>query len=128
MASETIRYRTRRMLADALMEVMRGKQLDEITIADIVRACDVSRKAFYYHFEDIYDLANWTLQEEWKEMRPVSNEELNTSLETLIDYLQQNRSFCPIHYEFVTKIQDRKPVYGSYHGCDQSETWRAWIV
>ena len=94
MASEAIRYRTRRMLADALMEVMRGKQLDEITIADIVRTCGVSRKAFYYHFEDIYDLANWALQEEWKEMRPASNEELITLLQAMIDSIQQNRSFC----------------------------------
>jgi len=82
------------MLADALMEVMHEKQLDQITIADIVRTCGVSRKAFYYHFEDIYDLANWALQEKWKEIGPVPNEELMTSLQALIDYIQQNRSFC----------------------------------
>lgn len=94
MASETIRYRTKRMLADALQEVMRRKQLDQITIADIIKTCGVSRKAFYYHFEDIYDLTNWALQEEWEKMSNRSGTDLAGSLQLLIDYFQNNRPFC----------------------------------
>lgn len=94
MASEKIRYRTKRMLADALQQVMRTKHLDQITIADIVKECGVSRKAFYYHFEDIYDLTRWILEEEWKEIGETTGEDLQTSLQELISYVEENRLFC----------------------------------
>ena len=39
------------------------KKLSKITINDIASECNISRMTFYYHFQDIYDLAEWTLEE-----------------------------------------------------------------
>ena len=54
---------TKQALSNALKELLQKKQITKITINDITEACGISRMTFYYHFKDIYDLADWTLQE-----------------------------------------------------------------
>ena len=54
---------TKQALANALKQLLQKKQITKITINDIAEACGISRMTFYYHFKDIYDLADWTLQE-----------------------------------------------------------------
>ena len=54
---------TKQALANALKQLLQKKQITKITINDITEACGISRMTFYYHFKDIYDLADWTLQE-----------------------------------------------------------------
>lgn len=45
--------------AVSLMKMLDSKPLDNITITDIVNDCNVSRQAFYYHFNDIYAIVGW---------------------------------------------------------------------
>ena len=54
---------TKQALANALKQLLQKKQITKITINDITETCGISRMTFYYHFKDIYDLADWTLQE-----------------------------------------------------------------
>ena len=55
---------TKRMLSMSLKKLLSKTTLDSITIQDITDDAEVSRKTFYYHFQDIYDLLDWTLQED----------------------------------------------------------------
>jgi AcrR family transcriptional regulator len=57
---------TKHALADALKELLNTRTLDQLTIQDVADAASVSRKTFYYHFHDIYDLVEWMMVEEWK--------------------------------------------------------------
>ena len=50
---------TKQLLADALRRLLQTKRYADITVADIVRECGVSRYTFYYHFKDKQDLVNW---------------------------------------------------------------------
>ena len=43
---------------------MKKKSLSKISISEIVKECQINRKTFYYHFEDIYDLLEWHLEQE----------------------------------------------------------------
>ena len=49
---------TKQALANALKQLLQKKQITKITINDIAEACGISRMTFYYHFKDIYDLAD----------------------------------------------------------------------
>ena len=51
-------------VADALLELIRRKDADKITVKDLVEVCGISRQTFYYHFKDIYDLVEWSCQED----------------------------------------------------------------
>lgn len=52
---------TKRALADSLKRLLAKKPLDRITVTDIAEDCGVNRQTFYYHFKDIYDLAEWVV-------------------------------------------------------------------
>ena len=48
--------KTEHALARALKEMMSSQPLDNISVLEISNKCGVSRKTFYYHYHDIYDL------------------------------------------------------------------------
>lgn len=50
---------TKYALAASLKNLLLRKPLTKITINDITEDCGISRMTFYYHFKDIYDLAEW---------------------------------------------------------------------
>lgn len=45
--------RSRRMLQRALVELLQEKELDKITVTDIVTRADINRGTFYAHYADI---------------------------------------------------------------------------
>ena len=55
---------TKRALAASLKSLLAKKPLDKITVIDIAEDCGVNRQTFYYHFQDIYDLIDWTFVSE----------------------------------------------------------------
>ena len=48
--------KTEHRLAQALKEMLAKVPLESISVTSLSERCDVSRKTFYYHFHDIYDL------------------------------------------------------------------------
>ncbi len=46
-------------IADTLNEILQHKELDKITVKELVDACKISRQTFYYHFQDIMDVVEW---------------------------------------------------------------------
>ena len=53
--------KTKFQLADALFSILEKKNLDKITISELAEECGLNRMTFYYHFQDIYDLLEWTI-------------------------------------------------------------------
>lgn len=47
-------------VAAAFLEMAARKDVDKITVKDLVEACGISRQTFYYHFRDIVDVLEWT--------------------------------------------------------------------
>ena len=83
---------TKKLLADTLKAAMQEKPFSKITVSEIIHACNVNRKTFYYHFEDIFDLLKWTFQQEAAELvkyfeMVVSAEEAITFI---MDYVERN--------------------------------------
>jgi probable dihydroxyacetone kinase regulator len=55
---------TKRALSQSLKKLLANKPLDKITVTDIVEDCGVNRQTFYYHFQDMADLVEWTCLED----------------------------------------------------------------
>ena len=64
MKHEEISMQTKRALAASLRRIMTRKSFSKITVSEIIADCGVNRKTFYYHFEDIYALLHWMLEQE----------------------------------------------------------------
>lgn len=56
---------TKHTLAQSLKQLMRVRPFAKISVGDICQQCGVSRKSFYYHFQDKYDLMNWVFHIEF---------------------------------------------------------------
>ena len=50
---------TKQLLAQSLKTLMACQPFAKISVGDICAQCGMSRKSFYYHFQDKYDLMNW---------------------------------------------------------------------
>ncbi|MBB6624734.1 TetR/AcrR family transcriptional regulator C-terminal domain-containing protein [Clostridium gasigenes] len=55
---------TKKALAQSLKNLMLTIPLSKITVNDIVNDCEVNRRTFYYHFQDIYNLLEWIFKNE----------------------------------------------------------------
>lgn len=92
MRNEEISLRTKKALAEALKKAMKSKKFSAITISEIVEACEVNRKTFYYHFQDIYGLLKWVIEQEAIEV--VKNfdfiADTEKALRFIMDYVDKN--------------------------------------
>ncbi|MGN1167146.1 MAG: TetR/AcrR family transcriptional regulator C-terminal domain-containing protein [Lachnospiraceae bacterium] len=85
---------TKKALASALKELMNEKSFEKISVKDICTKCDMSRKSFYYHFKDKYDLANWIFDVEFiSKTQNNAYDNVWKFLKVLNDYLYENRDF-----------------------------------
>lgn len=55
---------TKKVFADALKKLVMKKSFSKVTVSELIRECQVNRKTFYYHFQDLNDLLKWTLEQE----------------------------------------------------------------
>ena len=85
---------TKQELSAALKKMMETRPLNRITVRELVEACGVNRKTFYYHFEDIFALLKWTLEQEAMshfEKYDLVNENAS-AVEFVMDYINENLS------------------------------------
>ena len=84
---------TKRALSHSLKELLNKKSMTKITVRDVVENCGVNRQTFYYHFQDIYDLLEWTF---CRDIDAVFHEETNNLnwqewCVILIRYMKENK-------------------------------------
>lgn len=93
MTNEELSLKTKQSLAQALKQQMKHKQLSKITITELCDICQINRKTFYYHFEDIYDLLKWTLEQEAVEVVKNFDLVVNTeeALRFVMAYADENK-------------------------------------
>lgn len=69
--------------------------MEKISVAEICETCGVSRKSFYYHFKDKYDLVNWIFHTNLTRLLK-NNENQSSFVEIfnqICEYLYDNRTF-----------------------------------
>ena len=48
-------------IAMNFLEMAKKKDIDKITVKELAENCNISRQSFYYHFQDIYGVLEWTI-------------------------------------------------------------------
>lgn len=75
---------TKMMLAKTLLSLLEKKSISKITVSEIVNLCEINRKTFYYHFQDVYDLLEWHLDCEVEKV--IDTIDPLSDFDTTIDY------------------------------------------
>src|SRR6266403_4796981 len=91
--------RTRRSLSAAMVELVKEKRFDDITVQNVIDRADVGRSTFYSHFRDKEDL----FEQQW--------EGFSETLAQQIDWDKAGKdSFVPVA-SFFQHLQEVQPFY-----------------
>ncbi|MGN1405721.1 MAG: TetR/AcrR family transcriptional regulator C-terminal domain-containing protein [Erysipelotrichaceae bacterium] len=122
MKRETASYNTKKKMADSLKKAMTRKPLSKITVAEIIKDCDVNRKTFYYHFEDIYSLMKWMLEQETVEVLKKFDLLVNPeeALDYMISYCDENKHIINCAYDSVGREEMKRFFYNDLSGTVES--------
>lgn len=101
---------TKIKLSEAIKQLLNQQTLDKITVQDIANTAGVSRKTFYYHFQDIYDLLEWMLDQERMRLTP-ADPQLDAWQDTLKGLLQ----FC---------LDNHTAILNLYHSLERDSLER----
>lgn len=118
MKHEVTTYQTKRLIADALKTLMHSKPFSKITVSEIIAACKINRKTFYYHFADIFALLKWTLEEEAIEV--VRHFDLLVDYEEAIRfvmrYVDENDYMISCAYDSIGREEMKRFFYNDFVG------------
>lgn len=103
MTHEETSLNTKLTLINSLKKFMEAKPLSKITVSEICNDCSMNRKTFYYHFEDIYDMLHWMLEQE--AIKVVKQFDLLNDYEEVIrfviDYVDANNHILSCVYDTI---------------------------
>ncbi len=118
MKQEEINYKTKQKLAKALKKLMMKKPISKITVTEITDYCDLNRKTFYYHFIDIYDLFEWSLQED--AINIIKNFDLSTDFKDVVlfvmDYVEKNKQIINSTIDNISINYIKNFFTNNFHG------------
>lgn len=90
------RTTTKELIAQSFLELSRTKNIDKITVKDIVENCSVTKSTFYNHFRDKYDLMIWIYMEPIKNIiYRINNTDFNfrEAIVANLKYFSNNRKY-----------------------------------
>ncbi|HEX9057239.1 MAG TPA: TetR/AcrR family transcriptional regulator [Ktedonobacterales bacterium] len=116
--------RTRKLLQDAMMGLLREKSFQSVTVQDIAERAMLNRATFYAHFEDKYALADYMLRGMFREAvdvrlaprAPFTVENLRVLVVTVLELLAHFSGQCDHTHQDLqpiieAKVQDELRTY-----------------
>ena len=96
---------TKRALEASLKNLLLKKPLNKITINDIAEDCGINRMTFYYHFQDVYDLLEWMLEQHRTNLEPqVSDRNAwRTAVANLLDFCLENQAMIQNLFRSISR-------------------------
>lgn len=86
-------YHTKTEIATAFKTLLEKENFRKMNVAQITDKAGVSRKSFYYHFQDKYDMVNWIFQTEFVDEMKTHNIYGWGALESLCHYLYSDAQY-----------------------------------
>ena len=84
--------KTQHALGIVLKDMMAKQPLETISVLELTKRCKVSRKTFYYHYHDIYDLLTQVFLEE-KIQGASTATNFQELIELVFEYYKENQAF-----------------------------------
>lgn len=85
---------TKRIISDALHELLKEKKIDNITVQNILDKAHVARSTFYCHFNDKFDLIAWYYKSFLDNLSEAENINMFTqNLILCMQFMKENNSY-----------------------------------
>jgi probable dihydroxyacetone kinase regulator len=104
---------TKQAMEESLKRLLLQKPLNKITISDITEDCEVNRMTFYYHFKDIYDLVEWSCEEDARRALngKKTYETWQEGFYQIFQAVRENKPFIMNVYHSVSREQVENYLY-----------------
>lgn len=99
--------RSRRLIREAFAALLMEKELDRITVTDIVSRADINRSTFYAHYPDVRGLVDEKLREIVEETLDIYEKEMFSLLEDPFPLLLRLSRCMEANYE-ICRYQERR--------------------
>lgn len=106
---------TKKLIEEAMIDLLKRKQLDQITIKDLTLSANINRATFYAHYDDKYLLFNHMMEQSIENTFCTKHlihfdsdtDLIETLLHSVESYLQEIKAHCPYSYtELFPKIRN----------------------
>lgn len=116
MKHEISSMNTKTKLANSLRKAMEKKTFSKITISEIILDCGVNRKTFYYHFQDIYALLKWMLEQDAIEVVRKFNliVDYEEAISFVMNYVESNQHLINCAYDSIGHDQIKSFFYSDF--------------
>ncbi len=96
--------RTRKILTQALTELLQRKQVNEITVKELTDLADMNRGTFYQYYRDIYDMLEKIQDEMFEKLDAIFSlpkdgdvtEQTGPILMDLFRFIEENQEMCRV--------------------------------
>ncbi|MDO4545952.1 MAG: TetR/AcrR family transcriptional regulator C-terminal domain-containing protein [Bacillota bacterium] len=116
MKNKTRSRQTKEKLAASLKKSIRKKPINRVTVNELVEDCNVNRKTFYYHFDDIYALLKWMLDQEAVEIVKDFNlvKDYRSAILFVMDYVEENEFIINSTYSSIGRDHLKRLFYQDF--------------
>lgn len=94
------------IIADTFTRMVRRGNMDRITVKALIEECHISRQTFYYHFQDIMDVLEWSVRQDTRRLveQSLKTEDMHSALRVFI-------AFAVDSYPMIQKMMNsqRRP-------------------
>ena len=127
--------RTRRLLKESLLEMMKQKRFSEISIRDVTDSADMNRTTFYLHYTDTTQLLQSMEEDLLTEAQMLVNAHIQETVadgslrpvfEPILDFVVEHREVCTILFENNEVSQFAEHLQQLIHR-NGTEVIRAWF-
>lgn len=119
MTHADISLKTKQAMVASLKKIAEKKPLSKITISELCNDCGINRKTFYYHFEDIYALVRWMLEQEAldvvREFDPLTD--YKELIHFLINYVDTNNHILSCIYDTMGREGMKRIFLSDFKVC-----------
>ena len=96
--------RSKKLINEALADLLTEKPLDKITVTDVVSRADINRGTFYAHYKDIPDVVDHLIQQTFSAIRDVMMDRTQSPTDAGQALLSTVQSILEADLSFYRKI------------------------
>lgn len=81
------------IIADTFTELIQQGDVDKITVKNVIEKCHISRQTFYYHFHDLMDVLEWSLEQSTRKLveESLDAKDLTEALRKFVEFTVEHQ-------------------------------------
>lgn len=107
------RQYTKNLIREVFIEMLNQHSLDEITVKEIAKKCEINRNTFYYHYQDIYEILSEIFEKQIQKVIAEYNETLSweESFLLAVDFALKNKKAIYHIYNSIRREELEAYIY-----------------